>query len=131
MEDFVENKFKIFVIFLFIMVLFVGCSTDKPVLKKPLEKCSARDLLEYGRALFNAEYYKDAIKQYRMVIGQFPDKKVECAWAQYEMAYSYYYLEDYDIALREFRKVIKLYPDIRGPVVLANKMIAKITIVLN
>jgi len=119
---------KFFIVGIVLLLFAVGCGTEKPVLRKPFNKCTARDLLEYGRALFNAEYYKDAIKQYRYVIGKFPNNKVECAWAQYELAYTYYYKGEDKIALREFKKVVKLYPDIRGPVVLANKMIEKITI---
>ncbi|MDD5066479.1 MAG: hypothetical protein PHF84_05475 [bacterium] len=115
-------------ILLFLLLAGISCSKDKPMLKKELSECSVRDLLEYGRALFNAEYYKDAIQEYRKVISLFPNAKSECAWAQYELAYSYYYLEEYKEAMREFRKVNMLYPDERGPVILAEKMIKKISV---
>ncbi len=98
------------------------------MLRKNLSEASVRDLLEYGRSLFNAEYYKDAIVEYRRTISMFPQNKSECAWAQYELAYSYYYLKDYKQALTEFKKVEMLYPDERGPVILSQKMIKKIII---
>ena len=115
---------------LIIFVLFHSCSKDRPVLKKDLSECSARDLLEYGRALFNGEFYKDAIEEYRKVIALFPDSKQECSWAQYELAYSYYYIEKYENALKEFRKVGMLYPNQRGPIILARKMMTKISVLL-
>ncbi|MBU1076540.1 MAG: tetratricopeptide repeat protein [Spirochaetes bacterium] len=120
---------NIFVIILLFLALN-SCSGDKPVLKKKLSECSARDVLEYGRALFNAEYYDDAIEEYKRVIAHFPNDKKESSWAQYELAYSYYYMEDYEEALDEFKKVNMLYPDQRGPVILARKMITQITVLL-
>ncbi len=124
-----KKKFN-FVIFLFFFTAIFACSNDKPVLKKTLSECIARDVLEYGRALFNAEYYEKAIIEYRKVIKHFPNDKKECAWAQYELAYSYYYMEDYEEALDEFKKVNELFPNQRGPVILARKMITQISIEL-
>ncbi len=113
---------------LIIMLLLVSlCSKDKPVLKKDLSECSARDVLEYGRALFNGEFYKDAIEEYRKVIALFPDNKQECSWAQYELAFSFYYMEKYEQALQEFKKVEMLYPNERGPIILAKKMRTRIS----
>lgn len=117
-------------IMIMVMISLYSCSNDKPILRKPIEECSARDILEYGRALFNAEYFDEAIDEYRQVIARFPDNKKECAWAQYELAYSYYYMEDYEDALKEFRKVNQLYPEQRGPVILARKMITQISVIL-
>jgi len=126
-----KKLFAIILVFnLTILLGFLSCSRDKPVLKKDLSECTARDLLEYGRALFNGEYYKDAIKEYKKVIALFPDNKQECSWAQYELAYSFYYMEDYEEALAEFKKVEMLYPNQRGPIILARKKKKKISIIL-
>lgn len=121
-------KYRILFSILILACGLAACSGDKPVLKKNPAEVTVRDLLEYGRALFSAGYYKDAIREYRKVISQFPQAKSECAWAQYELSYSHYYLKDYDAALHEFRKVEMLYPDERGPVILAQKMIRKVTL---
>lgn len=121
---------KLIIIFLFGFFIFSACSKDKPILRKNLEDCSARDILEYGRALFNSEYYKDAIVEYHRVLSMFPKEEIECSWSQYELAYSYYYMKDYKQALMEFKKVEMLYPNQRGPVVLARKMMDKITVLL-
>lgn len=113
-----------------LIINFTACSKDRPVLKKKLSECNARDVLEYGRALFNAEYYDEAIEEYKKVIAYFPDNKKECAWAQYELAYSYYYMEEYEPALKEFKKINMLYPEERGPVILARKMITRISVLI-
>jgi len=123
-----KKYLNIVLIIFFISFINYSCSNDKPMLKKPLNKCTSKDLLEYGRSLFNAGYYRDAIREYRKVIGTFPDNKNDCAWAQYELAYSYYYMGEYKIALREFKKVKQLYPEVRGAVILAQKMIKKILV---
>ena len=106
------------------------CGTSKPVLKKKLSECSARDILEFGRALFNEEYYEEAIEEYRKLIARFPQSKQECSWAQYELAYSYYYIEEYEQALVEFKKVEMLYPGQRGPIILTKKMVANISVLI-
>lgn len=118
--------------FLLVMCLVIisSCSKDKPVLKKNISECSSRDLLEYGRALFNNDFYEEAIEEYKKVIALFPNDKQECSWAQYELAYSYYYMEDYETALQEFKKVEMLYPDQRGPLILAKKMITKVSMII-
>jgi len=119
------------IILISLILLFVfSCTKDKPTLRKPRAESSARDILEYARALFNKEEYEEAIKEYRYVIAHYPQNKEECAWAQYELAYSYYYMEKYEKALKEFKKVEDFYPDQSGPVILAKKMITKIQIEL-
>lgn len=121
-------KHKVIFAALILAFALASCSGDKPVLKKDPAEVTVRDLLEYGRALFSAGYYKDAIREYRKVISLFPQAKSECAWAQYELSYSLYYLKDYEAAMHEFRKVEMLYPDERGPVILAQKMIKKVSL---
>ncbi len=123
---------RIITLYLIINILLIsGCSKDKPTLRKPRAESTARDVLEYGRALFNQEEYKKAIQEYRYVIAHYPKNKKECAWAQYELAYSYYCMKEYDKALQEFKKVEMLYPEQSGPVILAKKMITKLQIKMN
>ncbi|MBN1898453.1 MAG: tetratricopeptide repeat protein [Spirochaetes bacterium] len=112
-------------------VLVVSCSNDKPTLRKSRADSSARDILEYGRALFNQEEYARAIEEYRYLISHFPDNKKECAWAQYELAYAYYYMDDYETAINEFKKVETFYPEQSGPIILSKNMITKIQIEMN
>lgn len=118
-------KRKINLIFILILLIF-NCSSKKAYLTKPREELSARDILEYGRALYNQEKYKEAINEFRYVISKFPESKKECAWAQYELAYTYYTMKKYKEALYEFKKVEMLYPEETGAVILAKKIIKKI-----
>jgi outer membrane protein assembly factor BamD (BamD/ComL family) len=119
---------KKIMIILFLFIL--NCSSDKVSLKQPNANSKARDILEYGRALYNKGEYKSAINQFRYVISKFSENKKECAWAQYELAYTYYVMKDYKIALNEFKKVEMLYPEESGAIILAKKMINEIELKL-
>ncbi len=120
-----KNKHILLFSSIFFISLYLSCSSTKPQLQKARENCTARDIIEYARRLYSAGYYKDAIKEYKYLIARFPEERELCAWAQYELAYCYYVMEDYDRAIVEFKRVSMLYPDQEAPVILANKMITE------
>ncbi len=79
-------------------------------LQKKKEKNSLQDI--YSRALneHNQKRYSSAIREFSDFLTLYPTNKF-APNCQYWLAESYYSLDKKDIALREFKKVIKNYPD--------------------
>ena len=93
---------------------------DKP------EKVISEAALEF----YNAGRYRKAIDTYRLILDN-PDAEPKYRlWAQYEIAFSFYRMDDFEKAEKEFQKVLEMFPDTniqeRAPRILAEKMINKI-----
>jgi outer membrane protein assembly factor BamD (BamD/ComL family) len=103
-----------------------GAATNQPPQKDSVIKTS-RDALENGRKFLKNGKYRQAIKYYDIILTKFKEEKKEAAWALYERSYCYFKLGKKEMAVKGFESVRTLYPDQTGPVVLAEKMIAKIS----
>lgn len=95
---------KSYVIILFIILIFQSCAA----LPVPEQELSHAD------NLFSSKKYNDALTGYRKVLQDYPGSHA-AAEAQFSIAYTLICSDnsdmDYEQALEEFDKFIKLYPD--------------------
>ncbi|GEM_PF-1386093 len=84
--------------------------------------------IEEGRELYSRRKYKAAIMVYEEVIEKYPSFRNECAWALYDMGFTYYKKRKYQNAEKYFSRVISEYPENRGATKLADNMINKIQV---
>lgn len=86
---------------------------------------TARDLLEQARVHMKAGKYMKAIYQYDLLLDNHKQSEQEASWALYEKSYCYYKLKKYSLAAKGFESIQREYPNAYGPIILAEKMLAK------
>jgi TolA-binding protein len=60
---------------------------------------------------YDNERYDNAITAYEAILEHYPDNLRASAWANYEIAYSYFVQKEYDTAEIYFRKVLNEFQD--------------------
>ena len=108
--------------------VFVLCWAAVPsgTAREELRTDTPRNTLETARLFLKQGRYSKAVGYYDILLTRFKESTSEAAWGLYEKSYCLYKLKKYGLALRGFKSIRQVYPDEMGPVILADKMIAKI-----
>lgn len=121
------NNFLTILFFLFLSLgagMIYGQAVVPPV-QKEIRIDTARNTLETARMFMKAGKYMKAIQYYDLLLDKFKDSEQECSWGLYEKSYCYYKLKKYTFATKGFESIKTKYPGATGPILLAEKMIAK------
>lgn len=109
---------KVFAIFFLVLALFwvSGCSPTfhRELKAKLVEPSVQEELLLKGREFVKEKKFSDAVQVYRAVIAE-NAKDPSAAEAQYQLGYVYVSADnpnrDYNLALREFSRLMAQYPE--------------------
>jgi outer membrane protein assembly factor BamD (BamD/ComL family) len=113
---------------LFTVLVLGSCRTAPPVVT---EKLTAAEFFQKAQDASEAGDYRLALAYYDAFRASYPGDRDRNLWADYETAFLWYKLENYDTALRMIDGLLDLYAKDKelpaGPKVLAEKVKVKIT----
>lgn len=106
--------------------LLFSCATPKPVLYN--SEGGPLSITEYEKLAlteYENDRFENAIEVYQEIVAHYPDNNKALAWANYEIGYCYWRLEEYENAGVYFRKVLNEFQEPAAGT-LAGQMLEKI-----
>jgi TolA-binding protein len=89
-----------------------SCATPPPELYGPEGRpLSITDYEKLAQAEYDEDRYENAIQVYSAIIEHYPENQKAVAWANYEIGYSYFMMEEYEQAELYFRTVINEFEE--------------------